>query len=178
MSKAIILAGGTGCGKTFYTRNTLLKNVNKKSLLIFDTNNEYSDLYPEKFNPDIDAFLSKCLTVKNAVILIEDATSFISNRGRSDKLVKLLVAKRHTKNTFILLFHSLRAVPKYLIDISTHLGIFKTNDDLGFIKNEFKNERILKAFYSVQKDAEKNNFYKKYPPPPKTVPSFLVISLY
>lgn len=177
MSKAIILVGATGCGKTFYTKKLLAK-AHKKSLYIFDTNNEYKNLYPFDFNPDIDVFLDRAYRLKNAIILIEDATAFLSNRGRSDLLTKIMVAKRHTGNTIILLFHSMRAIPKYIIDISTHIVIFKTNDDPKFVASEFKNDKLFNAWKSVQDKASKNPFYSRYPAPPKTVPSLKVLSLY
>ena len=118
MSKAFILVGSTGCGKTYFTKQ-LLKTVHKNALLIFDVNNEWKEYYPYPFDADIDKFLEKANKVRKGVILIEDATAFLSNRGRSDLLTKILVAKRHTQNTIILLFHSMRSIPKYIVDIST-----------------------------------------------------------
>src|SRR6478609_3373477 len=131
MGKAIIIVGATGCGKTYFTKETLLKKVNPKALHIYDTNNEYEKFLPENYaaQGDFDGFIKKAYTLKKAVILIEDATAFISNRGRSDLMTKIMVAKRHSGNTVILLFHSMRAIPKYLMDISTDIFIFKTNDD-------------------------------------------------
>ncbi len=178
MSKAFIIVGATGCGKTFFTKNTLLKSVHREALHIFDTNNEYQEIYPYPFDADIDYFLEKAYRLKNAVILIEDATAFLSNRGRSDMLTKIMVAKRHTGNTIILLFHSLRAIPKYLMDISTDIVIFKTNDDPKFVKGEFKNERLLMAWQAVQENASKNPFYRSQPPPKNTIPSMTHFSLY
>lgn len=177
MSKALILVGGTGCGKTYFTKR-LLRTVNKNALLIFDVNNEYSEFFPYPFNPDIDIFLSKASKIKQGVILIEDATSFLSNRGRSDALTKILVAKRHTKNTIILLFHSMRAVPKYLVDLSTHLVIFKTNDPIHIVEKGFDNERITDAFNRVQTNCKGHPFWSTYPPPPGIAPPSEIVSLY
>lgn len=184
MSKAIILVGATGCGKTYKTKQ-LLKSANPKALHIFDTNNEYKDIYPYPFDADIDLFLEKAYRLKNAIILIEDATAFLSNRGRSDLLIKIMVGKRHAKindndpgNTIILLFHSMRSIPKYIMDISTDIIIFKTNDDPKFVKTEFKNERLFNAWLEVQNHALNNRFYSSQPPPKNTVPSMKHFNLY
>lgn len=177
MSKALILVGSTGCGKTYFTKQ-LLKNVNRKALLIFDVNNEYSEYFPYPFNPDIDIFLEKASKIKQGVILIEDATAFLSNRGRSDLLTKILVAKRHTKNTIILLFHSMRSIPKYILDISTHVVIFKTNDPLTLVEKAFENDAITKAFERVQNNCKGHPFWSTYPPPPGIAPPSEIVSLY
>lgn len=177
MSKAIILVGSTGCGKTYFTKQ-LLKAVNKNALLIFDVNNEWKEFYPYPFDADIDNFLEKASKVRQGVILIEDATAFLSNRGRSDLLTKILVAKRHTKNTVILLFHSMRSIPKYIVDISTHIVIFKTNDPETLVERAFENEAITEAFKRVQSNCKGHPFWSAYPPPPGIAPPSEIVSLY
>lgn len=177
MSKAFILVGGTGCGKTYFTKQ-LLKSVNKNALLVFDVNNEYKEYYPYPFNPDIDKFLEKASKISKGVILIEDATAFLSNRGRSDLLTKILVAKRHTQNTVILLFHSMRSIPKYLVDISTHVVIFKTNDPQTIVERSFENEALTSAWSRVQNNCKGHPFFSQYPPPPGIAPPSEIVSLY
>lgn len=176
MSKAIIIVGGTGCGKTYFTKQ-LIKNVHKNALLVFDVNNEYKEYYPYPFNPDIDDFLSKCSKVTNGVFLFEDATAFLSNRGRSDQLTKILVAKRHTKNTIILLFHSMRAIPKYIMDLSNMVVIFKTNDPEKKVA-EFENDGLLETWRNVQAACVNHKFFSSYPPPAGIAPPSAVYSLY
>jgi hypothetical protein len=177
MSKAIIIVGGTGCGKTFYTKS-LIKRANKNALMIFDVNNEYKDYYPHPFNPDIDIFLDKCSRVTGGIFLFEDATAFLSNRGRSDKLTKIMVAKRHTKNTIILLFHSMRAIPKYLLDLSNIVVIFKTNDPETIVEKAFENEALTNAWKRVQTAAKGHPFFSCYPPPPGIAPPSEIFTLY
>jgi ATPase family associated with various cellular activities (AAA). len=177
MSKAFILVGSTGCGKTYFTKQ-LLKTVHKNALLIFDVNNEWKEYYPYPFDADIDKFLEKANKVRKGVILIEDATAFLSNRGRSDLLTKILVAKRHTQNTIILLFHSMRSIPKYIVDISTHIVIFKTNDPLTLVEKAFENEKITEAFERVQTNAKNHPFWSQYPPPTGIAPPSEIVSLY
>lgn len=168
MSKAIIIVGGTGCGKTHFTKG-IIKKYHKDALHIFDVNNEYSDFTTRPFNPDIDEFLEDAYNMKGALILVEDATAFLSNRGRSDLLTKIMVAKRHTKNTIILLFHSFRAIPKYIIDLSNVVVIFKTNDSLKIVES-LERDELTEAWQQVQTAAKGHKFFSRYPPPPGIAP--------
>lgn len=177
MSKAIILVGGTGCGKTYFSKNNLIKYANKSALHIFDVNNEYKDFYPYPFNPDIDVYLAKASKLTNAVLLMEDSTAFLSNRGRSDALTKIMVAKRHTNNTIILLFHSFRYIPKYIFDLSNLVVIFRTNDPLKKIE-EFENEELTAAWLRVQDAAKNHPFWSSYPPPNGTAPPYEIFKIY
>lgn len=177
MSRAVIIVGGTGCGKTFYSKS-LIKNVHKGALMVFDVNNEYKEFYPYPFDDDIDKFLNKAYRKRNAVILMEDATAFISNRGRSDILQKMLVGKRHTNNTFLLLFHSFRAVPKYIMDLSNTVVIFKTNDPEEIVSKGFQNEQLTSAWRSVQKASLNHKFFSSYPRPKGIAPPFATFNLY
>lgn len=177
MSRAIILVGGTGCGKTFMTKS-LISKVNKSALMIFDVNNEYKDFYPYPFDADIDKFLSKAYRKRNCVILIEDATAFLSNRGRADTLQKMLVAKRHTNNTILLLFHSFRAIPKYIMDLCNTVIIFKTNDPETIVKDGFQNPELTAAWKKVQDAAKNHPFFKTYPRPKGVIPPSISFDLY
>jgi len=177
MSRCIIITGGTGCGKTFFTKS-LIKKANRSALMVFDVNKEYQDVYPYPFNDDVDAFLDKCYRKQNAVILMEDATAFLSNRGRSDKLQKMLVGKRHTNNTIILLFHSFRAIPKYIMDLANTVVIFKTNDPEEIVSKGFGNPELTKAWRKVQDAAKNHKFFSTYPRPKGVVPPFTIFNLY
>ena len=184
MSKAIILVGATGCGKTVFTKR-IIKGVNKKALLVFDVNDEYGEFYDEEFTPDMDDFLDKIYDqktkkhkVKNCVCLFEDATSFFSTRGRDDLMVKLLVGKRHSNNTYILLFHSMQDVPKYIIRKCTDMVIFKTLDDPKYVEQNFNYSGIYKNWKEVDEKTKKNPFYSSQPPPKNTVPDFKHFRLY
>jgi DNA helicase HerA-like ATPase len=184
MSKAIILVGGTGCGKTHFAKK-LIKPVNKKALFVFDVNGEYEDFYPHEFNPNIDSFLNQIYDIetdkhlaKKCVVLMEDATSFFPTNGKDATLIKMLIAKRHSGNTYIMLFHNLQDVPKYIVRKCTDMVIFKTNDSPKYTKSEFDYLGIYEAWQSVQDLAAKNPFYSSQPPPKGTTPNFKHISLY
>lgn len=184
MSKAIIMVGATGCGKTFLSKQ-FIKPVNKDALMVFDVNGEYQSFYPYPFNPSIEKFLGRIYDNKNdvhlitkCVVLIEDATSFFSNRGCDSILQKMLVAKRHSKNTYILLFHGLQDVPKYILRKCTDMVLFKTIDNPKFVEREFDYLGIAEKWKIVQERAAKNPFYSSTPPPKGTKPDFIHFSLY
>lgn len=147
--KAYLIVGGTNTGKTTYLKERLSKVGNKKSIIIYDVNDEHKELYPYKFT-DIDTFMGNLIRVKSAVIAIEEATIFFNNRGTSDELTQILVQKRHTHNYIFLCFHSLRAVPHFVYDLCNYLTLFKTNDSLTVIDQKFKDERINEIFDRVR----------------------------
>lgn len=179
MSGITILVGGTGCGKSKYGQR-ITKPVNKKAIIVYDVNNEYEG-YPNRYTPlttDIDSFIDVTLKARNAVFLMEDMTGFLSNRGRNAKMIQALQARRHTKNHFIIFYHSMTAIPKYIMDMATTLVIFKTNDDEININKKFSKKIIVDAWKEVQEKANVNPFYSTTPPPKNTVPDFKVVSLY
>lgn len=183
-ANAIILTGAPGCGKTHFTKNTLLRNVNKSALYIFDTNKEYGDFYPYPFKPNVDKFLARVYDIENdtflmqnTVMLVEDATSFFSNRGRDEVMQRILVGRRHANISVIMLFHSLRDVPKYILTKCNLMFVFKTVDSDKFVRSEF-DEHIYNVWKDVQTKASTNPFYKTKPPPKNTVPNWGKIQLY
>ncbi len=184
MSKAVILVGGTGCGKTHLSKQTI-KPINKDALVIFDVNGEYQQFYTYDFNPNIDKFLGQIYDVETdkhlitkAFVLIEDATSFFPTNGKDATLIKMLIAKRHSFNTYWMLFHNMQDVPKYIVRKCTDMIIFKTNDSPKYVKSEFDYLGIYDAWNDVQNLASKNRFYSSQPPPKGTIPNFKHISLY
>lgn len=186
MSKAIILVGAQGCGKTYMTKQ-LIKPANQDAVIIYDVNGEYSE-FSGACNPmyvKMGDFLSKFYNdetsqhvVKNCIGLFEDATSFFSTQGRSEILINMLIARRHTNNTYLFLFHAMQDVPKYILRKCSDLIIFKTHDNPKFVKDNFGYLNIGESWQEVQNLAVKNRFYSSQPPPKGTVPNFKHISLY
>lgn len=183
-SQGIIIVGAPGCGKTYYTKNTLLKGVHPDALHLFDTNQEYGDIYPHPFAPNVDKFLAKVydmendrFLMRNMVMVVEDATSFFSNRGRDECMQRILVGRRHPNISVVLLFHSMRDVPQYIITKCNVMVLFKTVDKDTFVKSKF-DERIYDAWLGVQKRALSNRFYSTKPPPKGTKPEMAIINTY
>lgn len=169
MSKIIILIGTEGSGKTYLAKQ-LVKKVNRNALFVFDVNNEWKTEYPYPFDKSIDNFLDKFETVKKGVGVFEDATCFFSTRGRDGKLVEQMTGRRHTGNSFILLFHSFQDVPKYILRKATDVVIFKTKDMPGYMIQEFKNTIYLPAWERVMNEAKTCKFFSCYPPPKGSIP--------
>lgn len=149
MSKCIIIAGGTGTGKTTLAKTLINKRT--KNILIYDVNNEYG--YPYT---DMVSFLNKAKRVKNHVILFEEATIFFSTSGGEKNVREIMVRKRHTNNILIFNFHSLSQIPLYILMFCDYLFIKKSNDQISQIERKFKgNANIFKAYAEVYNSPDK-----------------------
>lgn len=168
----------TGSGKTFLAKEIVRKaNVNKNAILVFDTNNEWKEFYPYPFTPDMDEFLDKAERIQNGLIVIEDATSFIGTHSRSETLIRLLIGKRHSNNTYILLFHAFADLPKYVYRKCTHLVIFKTPDAERHLQ-AYDNDDLTRIWAEVQNDCKGHKFFSTYPPPKGEIPPSKMFSIY
>ena len=158
MSKALIIVGATGTGKTTYIKNMLKKVPCKESLFIYDVNNEYSDLFPYPLI-GIEDFMEKTQFMKKGIFVLEEATIYLNNRSSNEYLINLMVRKRHTFNTIILVFHSMRSVPRYIYELSNFITIFKTNDSSEMTARELKDDR-LEGLMNEIKENKDIHFYK------------------
>ena len=103
----ILVVGHTGQGKTTWVRDY----IKGKKKYVFDVNNEFQDLptdsqYKEEMRHtelNIKKFVEVCKTLKNTCCVFEDATGFFRGR-QSEDVSRMLVAKRHTGNNYIILF--------------------------------------------------------------------------
>lgn len=185
MSKLILIVGCPGAGKTFKAKE-LISPVHPGAAYIWDVNNEYGDNYRQWFTEmdgDFDGFVTHIRRVKKGVILFEDATGYLPVNGRNNDLVKAIQARRHSGNTFIILFHSMRDIPKYIIRFANAVYIFKTLDNPKFVRHEFeevvnREGDLYEAWLRVYEAAQTHPFFAKYPPPPKVAPPMEVFSQY
>ena len=153
--KAILVVAQTGQGKTTFTKN-LLSKVNKNRI-IYDVNGEYKEFYNKPFI-DFETFLKQTKSLTNSMVVFEEATMFFSNRGNSKDMVEMLVRKRHTNNFYILLFHSLRAIPTYILDLCNYLVLFKTNDNPALVESKFNGWDSIINSYNQLKEAPDHSF--------------------
>lgn len=145
--KAVILVAQTGQGKSTYCKN-LLQQINKPKL-INDVNGEYPE-FKAGYLP-IDEFLKKANKANNTVIVFEEATIFFSTKSNDAQMRELLVRKRHTNNFIILIFHSLRSIPLYILELCNYMVLFKTNDTENSLLRKYDGfDNIIKAYYSLQ----------------------------
>jgi predicted AAA+ superfamily ATPase len=158
MSKGIIIVGATETGKTTYVKKLLEKVPDKRSLFIYDVNNEYSEFFPYPLI-GIEDFMEKTQFMKKGIFVLEEATIYLNNRSSNEHLINLMVRKRHTFNTIILVFHSMRSVPRYIYELSNYITIFKTNDSSEMTARELKDDRLEQIMNDV-KDNKDMHFYK------------------
>jgi ABC-type dipeptide/oligopeptide/nickel transport system ATPase component len=160
---AELIIGATGTGKTTKIKHYLSLIPNKKAIQIYDINNEYKEFYNKPLE-DFEVFIDRQTRTKKAVMVFEEATIFLSNRTCNRQLVDLLVRKRHTGNYIFLCFHSLRSLPKYVLDLCNYITIFHTNDSIGFVESTFKNDKLTEGFLQVQRSPNKHyyRFIKLY----------------
>jgi len=141
--KTFAIIGGTGQGKSTFIKEVLLSRI-KGAKMVYDVNNEYKTGKPLLTMPD---FLNNAKKATKTAIVFEEATMFFSNRGYNDVLMDILVRKRHTQNVVILVFHSLRAAPKYVLDMVDTIVMFKTKDLQNEVYQKFKGDTdILQAY--------------------------------
>jgi hypothetical protein len=150
----IILAGAKGTGKT--TKVKQLINEAGLPAFIYDVNNEYSSAAL----PDMQSFLDQAVKKKSCAIVFEEATIFFSSKGRSEELINILVRSRHNKTLCILVFHSLRSVPTYILELSNYLILKYTADNFTAVEAKYKDfPELINLFEEVQLEAESNLHY-------------------
>ena len=98
---------------------------------------------------DLETFLAKAKKLENSVQVYEEATIFFGTRTSNKEVREILVRKRHTGNTILLVFHSLRSVPVNIYEICNYITVFKTNDAENRIEQKFDDERLMDVFRMV-----------------------------
>lgn len=148
MSNIFIICGKQHCGKTTFVKKTISQG--KRKTFVFDCRNEYTNdenIVAFK-NSDIKNFLDSVSKLKGCNIIIEEATVFLNNRGFSEKLLNMLVAKVHNRQQIFLIFHSLRSIPAYLFDMVDFLVLFKTKDKATLLETKYKLDFDIKNLYN------------------------------
>lgn len=165
--KAFLVIGSTGMGKTSFMKKALLQ-VHRETIFLHDVNAEYGEIYDKPFLPSFDLFAEQAKLKKHMVIVYEEATVFLSNHGSNRDLKEVLVGKRHNHNTIFLIFHSLRAVPKYLFDLCNYVVLHKTNDALSVVE-AFENDNLTAGFIEIKNSAMIENEYGAMVSPHKII---------
>jgi ABC-type Mn2+/Zn2+ transport system ATPase subunit len=155
MGQSLIVVGTNGTGKTTWVKERI-KKVNPDALLIYDVNNEYTEFYPHPFEK-FPIFMQKTVKVNNAVLVFEEATIFFKNKSSNDELRELLVRRRHTYNTLILVFHSIRAIPRDVMDMSNYMIVKKTIDSPDYVDRKLEHHLVTQACINAQES--KDEFY-------------------
>ena len=156
--KAHIICGATDTGKSYFIKQIFKKVPNKGALLIYDIEREYEEFYPYQLD-DFQEFLETAVKCENAVIVLEETTAFLSNRGDNMTVIKLLVQKKHSNNYVIMVFHSVRMIPRFVYELSNFITIFKTNDAPDMTAKELKDHRLEDIMIEV-KNSKNPHFCK------------------
>ena len=151
---AIAVVGRTRTGKTTFIKNELLTAYPAATVYVYDVNNEYPQFYKPIAKsgtfPSVKEFLTYAGKLRNSVLLFEEATIYFKHANNSEELQNILIRKRHMNNIIILTFHSLRAVPLYILESLNFIVIKKTNDRPDVIESKFKDhESIYDAYADV-----------------------------
>ncbi len=150
--KTFLFIGMRGMGKTTLVKKTLA-GAHPDSLLIFDPNGEYTSFTNGR--PPITnfkLFAQKAMQVENAVIVVEEATVFLNNRGFNVDFLEVVVRARHTNNSIICVFHTLKSVPKYIFDLCNYVILLKTgmSDNEDYVRKQFDHELLTQAFIEIR----------------------------
>lgn len=154
--KVIIIVGARGTGKSTVLKELLSKVPNKESIFLFDVNHEHLE-YGNRAFDNFDSFIKKAVALERSVIVIEEATIFLSHYKQREVL-ELLVRARHTKNNIIFVFHSLRALPRYIYDLGNFLILKKTNDQETFVSGRFEDPVLDNMFSKVNEHSDRYYF--------------------
>lgn len=144
MSNLILIIGHTGQGKSTHAKKIL--DSSKKKTFVFDVNNEY-EKYVRHSDGDFLEFLTGCESATDTNCVFEEATGYLSGRT-GDRVKKLVINKRHKRNNYIFLFHSIADVPPFLYRLSNYIILLKTADIEEMVKS--KEPKLVKAWKSLQ----------------------------
>jgi hypothetical protein len=138
-----MVIGGPGQGKSPFVRS-LIGEMNR--CLVFDVQNEYgartkypgqkpvnltnnnADLRSRYIGGDLKKFVELCMNKRNTICVFEEATGFFQGIiGR--ETTRLIINRYHTGNVYVFLFHSINSVPPRLMELSSIVVLFRTNDE-------------------------------------------------
>jgi len=158
MSRCIAIVGGTHRGKSTFIKG----RIKGREHLILDIKREYKrgfKRYPNANREEFFTYIDE-KPVKNTIIVLEEASFYLSHRHYSTKCEKLIVNKWESLNTYFVVYHSIRKIPDWMYDYLDAMVLFKTNDRSYKIKNH--PEEVVEAFQLVNKKSTNNKHYHTY----------------
>jgi len=129
----IIIIGYQGSGKT-PTAKEIASTCEFQNKVVFDVRHEYDENEFTTFH-SFETFQEYFLTAKNSCIIFEEATGYIG-AFRNLQLTDLLIGVEHNRNTIIFLFHSIKSVPSFMLELSRFIILLETNDPISFVKTD------------------------------------------
>lgn len=151
--KVYVIVGRKKAGKTTKALD-IVRRIGAP-VLVYDTQGQWTNAAP----PTMDKFLDMVQAARGRVVVFEEAGIFFANTGRSERLVYILTSSRHHRNVTLFLFHSLRQVPLYVLDLADRFVLFKTNDTPRKVLDKFRGmDHVLDAWESVNADPDPHAF--------------------
>lgn len=163
----IVVIGMTGEGKSEFVK----KYIQNRNCCVMDLQNEYGPKtkYPNQvplnlsdntkdarcryIGGDFDEFQKIVLQKKNTVCVFEEATIFLE--GRTGKTMRrILTNKIFTQNVYILLFHSISAVPPRILQLTNYVVLYRTADELYQVERKYPS--LLTAFNETRQQWEES----------------------
>lgn len=147
----IIIAGMTGEGKSEFVKQYIGE---KRNAFVMDVQNEYGRLtkYPGQkpvnlsdnvndrrsryIGGDFKEFLRIVKTKRNTICVFEEATAFLEGRIGIE-MRQILINKMFTKNVYILLFHSISAIPPRILQLCNYVVLYRTNDESYQVEKKY-----------------------------------------
>jgi DNA helicase HerA-like ATPase len=149
--KAIAIIGMKGTGKTTTVKAIISKLAGKK--YVYDVNREYSK---SEVLPDFDEFLAHVATVKNSVIVFEEASVFLSNAIQARAMKNIMIRTRHTNNFVVFVFHAIRQLPVDIFEGLNAIVLKKTNERLDILDSKYKhNPDIIRGHREAQNSPDR-----------------------
>jgi len=147
----ILAIGMTGQGKSQFVKQF----IKGRRCLVFDVQNEYTDLSINPFSErardcslNEKKFIELCDKKTKTVLVFEEATGFFEGKT-SKEMRRVILSKRHTKNTIILCFHSISSVPPRIMQFTNYVVLYKTNDEEYQVQNKYPS--LYEHFLEVKK---------------------------
>lgn len=148
MGMNLVLVGRMRSGKTTEAKRIAVELG--FPLVVNDENREWGQqpLDIKQFLAQADKYYGRPTT-----FVWEEATGYLTNVGGSSedfrRVTRALVRRFHTRHVNLLLFHSIRAVPVWVMDYADRLVLFPTSDRPSLIEQRYKGHPVLDAFRTV-----------------------------
>ena len=160
VKRRIAVVGGSGQGKSFFIKNRLLPQFaqQSKNIFIWDKNGEYNPEHDyklninnwKKFERNREALIRNICDLQNSLILVDEAATVFNKRSFSQEFEEKMIGARHDNVIIIVVYHSLSAIPEYMVQYLDRLVLFKTHETATKFKTKFDRVEINLAFERLQ----------------------------